>query len=325
MSDIRLDYENEFPVELIAPDITSYKSGNVGVDYVHTFDSGKQGPHVFVSAVVHGNEPCGAIALDWFFKKQERPINGKLSLGFMNVEAYLSFDPKNPNRTRWVEEDFNRLWAPGVLDDESRVKTSEYNRAKLVRPIIAEADFLLDIHSMQKPCVPLMMAGMEKKGLDLAKEVGMNMPTIIDSGHKEGMRMRDFEGFSNPLSKKNALLVECGQHWEKSSEPIAIETMIRFIRNTGIMHNDFGLEYISNSTNSLKMQFLKVGQAITIKTENFRFVKDWQGFDHLTKDEIIGYDGNEEIKAPYKETVLVMPSKRLFVGKTAVRLAYPIY
>ena len=41
--------------------------------------------------------------------------------------------------------------------------------------------------------------------------------------------------------------------------------------------------------------------------------------------EIIGYDGNEEIKAPYEETVLVMPSKRLFVGKTAVRLAYPIY
>ncbi len=163
MSDIRLDYENEFPVELIAPDITSYKSGNIGVDYVHTFDSGKEGPHVFVSAVVHGNEPCGAIALDWFFKKQERPINGKLSLGFMNVEAYLSFDPKNPNRTRWVEEDFNRLWAPGVLDDESRVKTSEYNRAKLVRPIIAEADFLLDIHSMQKPCVPLMMGRYGKK------------------------------------------------------------------------------------------------------------------------------------------------------------------
>ena len=61
MSDIRLDYENEFPVELIAPDITSYKSGNIGVDYVHTFDSRKEGPHVFVSAVVHGNEPVAPL------------------------------------------------------------------------------------------------------------------------------------------------------------------------------------------------------------------------------------------------------------------------
>ena len=235
MNDPKLDYKNEFPVELVNPDISPYKNSNTGIDYVITLDSGLSGPHVFISSIVHGNEPCGALAIDWFLKNDYRPLSGKLTLGFMNIEAYLAFDPLNPNRTRWVEEDFNRLWAPGVLDDESRVKTSEYKRAKLVRPIIAESDFLLDIHSMQKPCVPLMMAGMEKKGLDLAKEVGMNMPTIIDSGHKEGMRMRDFEGFSNPLSKKNALLVECGQHWEKSSEPIAIETMIRFIRNTGIM------------------------------------------------------------------------------------------
>ena len=35
----------------------------------------------------------------------------------MNIEAYLAFDPLNPNRTRWVEEDFNRLWAEGVLED----------------------------------------------------------------------------------------------------------------------------------------------------------------------------------------------------------------
>ena len=44
-------------------------------------------------------------------------MSGKLTLGFMNIEAYLSFDPLNPNRTRWVEEDFNRLWAEGVLED----------------------------------------------------------------------------------------------------------------------------------------------------------------------------------------------------------------
>ena len=122
MTDVMLDYENEFPVEIQAPDISAYKSGNVGVDYIHTFDSGKEGPHVFISAVVHGNEPCGALALDWLFKNNARPTKGKLSLGFMNVKAYLAFDPENPNRTRWVDEDFNRLWAPGLLDDLSRKK-----------------------------------------------------------------------------------------------------------------------------------------------------------------------------------------------------------
>ena len=30
---------------------------------------------------------------------------------------------------------------------------------------MAEVDYLLDIHSMQKPCIPLMMAGMLEKGV----------------------------------------------------------------------------------------------------------------------------------------------------------------
>ena len=67
-----------------------------------------------ISAVVHGNEPCGAIALDWFFKNDYRPKYGKITLGFMNIDAYLTFDKDNPNQSRWVDEDFNRLWAPGV-------------------------------------------------------------------------------------------------------------------------------------------------------------------------------------------------------------------
>ena len=324
MVDKMLYYKNVLQVELIAPDISAYKKSNTGIDYIHTFDSGKPGPHVFISAVVHGNEPCGAIALDWFLKKEEMPKSGKLSLGFMNVEAYLAFDPANPNRTRWVDEDFNRLWGPGVLDDRNRKQTSEFLRAREVKPIIAEVDFLLDIHSMQKPCIPLMMAGMEQKGLDLAKSVGMEMPIIIDTGHREGMRMRDFGEFSEPSSFKNALLVECGQHWEKSSEPIAIETMVRFIRNTNIMGKEFGLEYLSETIENSKIPSLKVGKIITIKTDKFKFEKDWQGFDCLKKGQIIGYDGEEVIEAPYDQTYLIMPSKRLFIGKTAVRLAYPV-
>ena len=107
MHDPKLDYKNEFPVELVNPDISPYKNSNTGIDYVITLDSGLNGPHVFISSIVHGNEPCGALAIDWFLKNDFRPLSGKLTLGFMNIEAYLAFDPLNPNRTRWVEEDFN--------------------------------------------------------------------------------------------------------------------------------------------------------------------------------------------------------------------------
>jgi predicted deacylase len=60
--------DNPYPVNLEAPDISPYRTGNTGVDYVHTFESGKPGPHVMVSAVVHGNELCGAIALEFLLQ-----------------------------------------------------------------------------------------------------------------------------------------------------------------------------------------------------------------------------------------------------------------
>ena len=325
MSDPRLDYENEFPVEVTGPDISAYKKTNTGVDYVITLDSGFSGPDVLVTAVVHGNEPCGAIAIDWYLRNNYRPKIGKLSLGFMNIEAYLAFDPLNPNRTRWVEEDFNRLWAPGVLEDKNRNNTYEFFRANEVKCIISNADFLLDIHSMQKPCVPLMMAGMLDKGIKLAKDLDYEIKVIIDTGHKEGMRMRDYGDFSNPKSKKNSLLVECGQHWEKSSETVAIETLVKFLRNTGTMDNDFGLDVISDkNTSSNEIEVFKVGEIVTIKTNYFKFEKNWQGFDRLSKGSVIGTDGDEIIHAPFEETILIMPTKRLFPGKTAVRLAYKI-
>ena len=325
MTDPKLDYINEFPVELGNPDISSYKKTNTGVDYIITLDSGISGPHVFISSIVHGNEPCGALALDWFLKNDYRPLEGKLTLGFMNTEAYLAFDPLNPNRTRWVEEDFNRLWAEGVLEDPKRKRTSEFLRANEVKNIVSQVDYLLDIHSMQKPCVPLMMAGMLNKGIDFARDVGMQMPIISDSGHNEGMRMRDYFGFSNKESQKNALLVECGQHWAKSSEIVAIETMIRFLRTTSIMDKNFADDFIyKNKVLNFQNDVYKVGKIITIKSENFKFDQDWQGFETLKKGVLIGKDDNEEVYAPYEETILIMPSKRLFPGKTAVRLAYKL-
>lgn len=87
---------NEYPLELTPPDISPYRAGNTGVDYFTTLESGVPGPHVMVTAVVHGNELCGAIALDHLLREEVRPVGGKLTLGFVNVAAFESFDPADP-------------------------------------------------------------------------------------------------------------------------------------------------------------------------------------------------------------------------------------
>ena len=79
--------KRDFPIEVTAPDIAPYRAGNTGVDYVTTFDSGKPGPHAMVNGVTHGNEICGAIALDHLFRHDIRPVRGKLTLAFVNHAA----------------------------------------------------------------------------------------------------------------------------------------------------------------------------------------------------------------------------------------------
>ena len=53
------------PIELQPPDLARWRTGNVGVDHVQRIDSGRAGPTVMLQALTHGNELCGAIALDW--------------------------------------------------------------------------------------------------------------------------------------------------------------------------------------------------------------------------------------------------------------------
>ena len=315
---------NPFPVELTPPDLSAYAKGTDGIPYIWTFDSGLPGPHVALTAIVHGNEPCGALALDWLMQRGTRPVRGKLSFAFVNVAAHEAFDPQVPDASRWIDEDFNRLWSTDTLDDPDRKLTEELRRAREIRPWLDTVDLLLDIHSMQNRNAPLTIAGLRPKGRDLARAVGYPDLVINDHGHAEGMRMRDYGGFSDPASPRNAMLVECGQHWEAAAEAVALETAIRFLRATGAVAPDFAADWMADRPAPAPMQLFQVSRAVTIETDDFRFAENWTGLERLPQGTLIGYDGPTEVRAPHPVTVLIMPSRRLWRGKTAVRLAEPV-
>lgn len=309
--------EPAYSVDIEAPDISPYKKGNTGVDYVTTLDSGKAGPHVMLSAVVHGNELCGAIALDYLMRHEVRPIAGRLTLAFMNVAAYECFDAANPTLSRYVDEDFNRLWTREVLDGDRG--SVELRRARSVRPIVDEVDYLLDIHSMQHTTVPLMMCGPLEKGRRLARDLASPEYVVSDAGHAAGRRMRDYEAFGDASSPRNALLVECGQHWQKSSVDVAKEISLRFLANYAVVDTGFVEEHLGVAPPE-RQQVIEVTGPITIETDDFRFTKSFRGMEVIEKEgTLIGWDGNKEVRTPYDECVLIMPSRRLRKGESAVR------
>ena len=158
------------PVEIAAPDITAWRDGNTGIPYVTTLDSGRAGPHAVITALVHGNELCGAWALVRLLERGVRPSRGRLSLAFVNTAAYERFDPANPKLTRYLDEDLNRVWDRATLEGPRR--SAELERARAIRPLIEAADYLLDLHSMQLPAPPLLLCGLADKGRRLARALG---------------------------------------------------------------------------------------------------------------------------------------------------------
>ncbi|MET1415409.1 succinylglutamate desuccinylase/aspartoacylase family protein [Roseibium sp. HPY-6] len=315
MSEINIP--NEYPVELAPPDLSPYKDGNSGIPYVWRFDSGAPGPNVMLSAIVHGNEPCGAIALDRLLKNDTRPESGSLTLAFMNIDAYDAFDPLDPNATRWIDEDFNRVWDIATLEGER--DSVELRRAREVRPALAEIDYLLDIHSMQHLAPPLMMSGRHARAKALAAAIGVPERVVGDAGHAAGRRMRDYGPFDDPREKNTALLIECGQHWQASAGDLAEEAAIRFLVATGVLSADaldrFTIPPPPQSA-------FTVVEAVTIQNEAFVFAQDFSGGEIIAKKgTLLGHDGEIPVVTPEDDLMLVMPSKRLWRGQTAVRLA----
>ena len=308
-----------YTVELVPPDISAYRRGNSGIEYVTTFDSGKAGPHVMVNAVTHGNELCGAIAVDRMFKMNLRPARGKLSLAFANVAAFHSFNPALPHASRFVDEDFNRVWTPATLDGPRQ--SAELTRARVMRPLIDQVDFLLDIHSMHDPHGPVMISGPLDKGIALAKLVGVPEFIVADAGHANGTRMRDYGGFGDPASHKAALLVECGQHWERASEYLAWQTVWRFLRALDVVDAALAESEIDSDPPRVQ-KIVRVTEAVIAGGSNFKFADGLHGLSIVPKrGDLIAHDGEKPVPAPYDNCVLIMPTLiHVKPGLTAVRL-----
>jgi predicted deacylase len=311
-----------YSIELSAPDLSAYRQGNTGIPYVSTFDSGLPGPHVWVQALTHGNELCGALALDWLFKQNARPVRGKLSLAFANVEAFARFDPKNPNVSRYCDEDFNRVWSDDALN--SARDSIELRRAREMVKAIDSADYLLDIHSMHDPCRPIMVCGTSVKSVNFAKEIGVPGDLLTDTGHPAGLRMIERGGFGDLASPRKAVLIECGQHWEKSSEVVAKDTLLRFLKVCDVMSSEWLAQELAKLAHPapLHQQWIQVTEPVVAKTMEFRFEQPWRGLEMIEKaGTVVARDGDTVWRTPYDRCVMVMPSMaHLKPGTTMVRL-----
>jgi predicted deacylase len=310
-------------VELQAPDIQRWREGGSGVPWVHVLQAEHPGPSVMVQALTHGNEICGAIALDWLLQRTTqhgwRPRRGRLVLAFGNVAAYRRFDATDPFASRCVDEDLNRVWADAVLAGPR--SSVEIERARELRHFVDAADLLLDIHSMSEACPPLMVCGTVDKHAALARVLGVPELLLIDTGHPAGLRMVERGGFGDPASPRHALLIECGQHWERAAAEVAIDALVRFLGLAGVADAAWVAAHTRLALPQ-RQRLVRVTEAVVARSSDFHFLLPTPALGVIdAAGTRLARDGDFIWTTPYDQCVLVMPGTRnLKPGGTAVRL-----
>jgi len=309
---------NAEKVELEPPDIAAYRAGNTGIPYVTRFDSGRPGPHAAIVALTHGNEISGAIALDHLLRSDVRPAVGTLSLVFANVAAYETFDPRNPNASRYVDHDMNRLWAANVNGDARR-DSIEGARVQALRPFFETVDLLLDLHSMQSESPALLLAGPSDKGRRFSHSLSSPAVIVCDTGHADGTRLRDFGAFNAPEQPQKSVLAECGQHWKSATATMAIDTAYRFLMALGMTTPSTAADHLLPG--KPPAHWIEVTGSFVPRHDDAQFTKPFVGMEVIAdRGTIIAHDGMNPVRTPYDDCVLIMPSRQLAAGQTAVRL-----
>ena len=308
--------------ELTPPDLRRWREGNTGTEGVWRFQSAEAGPRVAITALIHGNELAGAWALSQLLERLHAGAalrRGQLTLAFCNLRAFERFDAADPHASRFVEEDLNRQWSPDRLASGS---TAERRRAAELLPWLEDAECLVDLHSMHEEGSALLLTGLQPRHVDFVRDLGLPGTVVIDVGHAEGKRMRDFGHFGTNEGKARSVLIECGYNGNVDSRLVAQDAVHRLLALTGVVSLvDLPPEWRLDRPPA--QWALEVTDAVVAETMDFRFAftpTDLQCIER--KGTVIGHEPGREIVTPYDDCVLVMPSLRqLRPGVTVVRLA----
>lgn len=316
--------------ELPKPELGEWRAGNTGTEGVWRFDSGQPGPRVMISALVHGNELCGAWGLVGLLAAGVRPQKGSLTLVLANLAAFDKFDPAHWDDSRFVDEDLNRVWQADKLADPN---TTERRRALQLLPFVNDCDWLLDLHSMSDACEPLQLAGMQPRNLALAQRLGAPAHVVVDAGHPSGTRLRDLGRFGaddgagrrSPGDDALALLVECGFHGALSSRDIARDQCVRFLTTAGTLDMASAAALLPGwrGPDAPQQWAIEVSGPVVARSAGFKFNRPLAGLEVLPlAGTLIGDNDGEPVHTPYDDCVMVMPYTRPSKpGVTVLRFA----
>ncbi|MFT4268221.1 MAG: succinylglutamate desuccinylase/aspartoacylase family protein [Xenophilus sp.] len=306
------------PFEVLPRDLSAYRQGNVGVDYVHRFESGRPGPHVLINALTHGNEICGMVAATHLLDTGVRPKIGTLTVSFANVAAYQSFDIERPFESRQLVHNMNRIWSAEWLDGGEQ--SPELQRARALRAVVDAADHILDIHSTSQDVEPFWVYPAHGRNAAVALAIGRPaVHLVMPRGLGSGVPLIEYgrHGVDGP-GPGVALVAECGQHFKRSAADLATAVTLDFLAHFGLV------DAPAEAAPRVPQRRFELLQTHRVHTKAFRFTRPLIGFETFAKDDAIATDGERRIVSPCDGCTVFMPTHAPIVGREAVYLTRPI-
>lgn len=287
--------------EIPFADISAYRQSNTGIDYGYSFDSGSSGPHVVITGLSHGNEPGGRAAITRLLDEGIRPRIGKLSLILLNIDAYHASNGVDPYGTRFIDHDFNRVWDDDLLNSDQ--VSVEIARARAVRPIIADADVLLDIHATPYESAPFFVQKPGSRGIDLAERIDMPRNRLFfEQGSAHQPTIANYAQFGRTGGTAMAATVETGLFFSRQSADVALSSAARLLKSYDMIDQNMADSLIV-WTHDQPERHIRVLYPEIVHTADIALLFEPASYRPYRKGEVVAFDGEAPILAPFNGAI----------------------
>lgn len=269
-----------------------------------TYIKGKHpGPCAVIMGTLHGNEPIGAMVIEEL-KNLLKPaeIHGEIYLILGNPKAY----EKNQ---RFIDCDINRIFNLNF----SKPYNTEEKRVLEIAPILEKADFLLDIHSTQKPSIPFIYTASTSRNLELA---AIFETKFIVSGNKKFKAKKTTMSADNFVDNNSGIGITYESGWNEDLTKFeqSLQKSKEFLCKIGITFLN------EKPPKASKTIFLEVQARLMPTSKSFQLSQDYENFDFVKSGETLATENNQKITKPY-DCYIIFPKKEIEIDKPACYLA----
>lgn len=256
-----------------------------------------RGPRVVIMGGVHGDEPCGYLAV--------RELLRLIAAGAITIRAgtlvlAIGNEAALVTKTRAVGANLNRLFR------EPSVELSpcyERDRAEVLKEILRPAAYLLDLHAVSREAPPYIMC--EDAIVPFASTLGC--PTIVVGWNSLGddSIAGDTENYVNKHGGVG-ITVENGQRTWEGGAAYAFGLAQRFLRKLAII--DEARAAFADTDSCAEPSVYHLFQVQNLEDPSFRYARPWKSFDFVAAGTVIGSDLRRDIVAD-EDCYIIMPAE----------------